>query len=504
MAKKIPQPATTTTLIKLADEVELVRFERNLGTLGFFGTNDHTTATSREIKAVVTRGDRRINVSWEFNGSAKFGLPSTACRDKFMVFMKIADESRNSDGVITNPIRFTGYRMIKELGLSPCGDLYDDIDRWGRRMVNTTITSEQMVYLAAKKIYSDKTVSVFRSFERMGSMSRGNRQEMYEVYVEDWLLENLNHRYVILLDLNAYKRLNRPTARGIFNHLYNFFSASDGRTVEKNYADLCAVLHQAVYTRPSKIKYTIGKSLDELVEIKYLSSWELLPLRMKEGFKLVLHEGTESAAFRNTYRKLQKPDTKALEDAPMSAEQTKALNALLEIGVVPPSKAKSLAANFSPEEVLDQIEYVHTLGYIKNLAGFVITQLEGELSVPATFKSKRKAEEATKRAEEQQSLEYQLQNAYREWVELRIDEEIRSRYSQAELQVQVRKTIDRIKQDDTLKSFFRFAEDQQKEQIATQYLRKEIREELALPLLGQWIESNRQPSLFFKRGQLDS
>ena len=60
-------------------------------------------------------------------------------------------EMRAQGGRVANPVRFSGYRMIQELGLSRNGEIYEEILRWGKRMTDTTITSEQVVYFAAKK-----------------------------------------------------------------------------------------------------------------------------------------------------------------------------------------------------------------------------------------------------------------------------------------------------------------------------------------------------------------
>jgi hypothetical protein len=135
-------------------------------------------------------------------------------------------------GKVQNPSRFTGYRLLKELGLSDAGQNYEDISNWGRRMADTTITSEKVIYFSAKKKYTDKTIHVFRSFQRVGESNLDNseRSEAYEVELEDWLLENLSHGYVIREDFRAYKALMRPTAMGIFGslHLWCFTQAREG------------------------------------------------------------------------------------------------------------------------------------------------------------------------------------------------------------------------------------------------------------------------------------
>ena len=137
------------------------RFEKNLLQIGFFGANDarDKNRTSRRIEQIVVRNGNKIKVAAEFRGSEALGLPSTTDRDKFIALLKIVSEERIKTGFISNPIRFSGYRLIQELGLSRNGEIYEEILRWGKRMTDTTITSEHVVYRAAKKVYSDEVAA---------------------------------------------------------------------------------------------------------------------------------------------------------------------------------------------------------------------------------------------------------------------------------------------------------------------------------------------------------
>ena len=205
---KAALPEATSTLIPLSVNVDFVRFEKNLLQIGFFGANDTRGKgrTSRRVEQTVTRDGHKVKVAAEFRGSDALGLPSTTDWDKFIALLKIVSEDRALTGQIANPVRFSGYRLIQELGLARNGEIYEEIVRWGKRMTDTTITSEQVVYFAAKKVYSDETLHVFRSFKRTGNskLDGSERQEQYEVVLEDWLVENLNQRYVIPEDFNAY------------------------------------------------------------------------------------------------------------------------------------------------------------------------------------------------------------------------------------------------------------------------------------------------------------
>ena len=71
-------------VISMPVGVDLIRFEKNLLQMGFFGAHDtrHTTQSSRRIEQWVTRdGGQKIKVAAEFRASQQFGLPSTSDRD---------------------------------------------------------------------------------------------------------------------------------------------------------------------------------------------------------------------------------------------------------------------------------------------------------------------------------------------------------------------------------------------------------------------------------------
>ncbi len=157
--------STEPTLITMPDAVDLIRFEKNLLQIGFFGAHERRGpgTSSRRIEQWVNREGKKIKVSAEFRSSEALGLPSTSDRDKYMAFMKLAMETRLRTGVITNPIRFSGYSLLNVLGQCDSGENYEALNNWGMRMADTTITSEQIIYSSSRKRYMNKTVHVFRS-----------------------------------------------------------------------------------------------------------------------------------------------------------------------------------------------------------------------------------------------------------------------------------------------------------------------------------------------------
>ena len=498
----------------IAVDVDLVRFEKNLLQIGFFGANDarDKNRTSRRIEQIVVRDGNKIKVAAEFRGSETLGLPSTTDRDKFIALLKIISEERARVGVIENPIRFSGYRLIQELGLARNGEIYEEILRWGKRMTDTTITSEHVIYRADKKVYSDEVLHVFRAFRRTGSsnLNGSERQEHYEVVLEDWLLENLNQRYVIPEDFNAYKQLTRPTAKGIFGNLHLWFHASQGRPVEKDYSELCNLLNVQAYPHLSKIKSTMGLALNELVSIKYLSRWDVQRMSSKAGYKIVMVPGEELLAILNQTRPERRDVSAASSQRPVLAEPAilshspqdqEAIDALKAHGVLP-AKAARLVSVFGSNTVIETVEYLssHVLDSrgrtVTNPAGLIIYSLENALPVPASFVSSRRRREAEavhsrRRLKEQQTLQEEI--AYLQWVDQQHDRAVRERYGDQELEAKLAELcVNMARQDERIRRM----PAKGRRDVAYRVLRKELAAGIELPSIEEWRNSSEQTRLF--------
>lgn len=510
--RKVDHQPNTSTLMPISVDVDLVRFEKNLLQIGFFGANDarDKNRTSRRIEQIVVRNGNKIKVAAEFRGSEALGLPSTTDRDKFIALLKIVSEERVKTGSISNPVRFSGYRLIQELGLSRNGEIYEEILRWGKRMTDTTITSEQVVYRAAKKVYSDEVLHVFRSFRRTGSsnLNGADRQEHYEVVLEDWLLENLNQRYVIPEDFNAYKALTRPTAKGIFGNLHLWFHASQGRPVEKDYSELCNLLNVQPYPHLSKIKSTMGLALNELVAIKYLSKWDVQKMSSKAGYKIVMMAGEELMAILDNTRPERREQaalpvrTAAVADlARSSMGDDEAITLLKQYGVLP-GKAQKLVEAFGRESVIDTVEYLaaqvisNKRKSVDNPAGLIIYSLENALPVPAGFISSRKSraiEYAKRERQQEEQKQIEEETAYALWVDEQQDRAVHDCYSEEALSLKVTKLArDLSGRDERVR---RMPESARRD-VAFRMLRKELAGEVQLPTFEEWRSATEQKQLF--------
>ena len=504
------------TLLTQPDAVDLIRFEKNLLQIGFFGAHERRgkqLSSSRRIEQWVNRDGKKIKVSAEFRSSEVLGLPSTADRDKYMGFMKLLMEMKLRSGVISNPIRFSGYSLLRVLGQCDSGENYEALNSWGKRMADTTITSEQVIYSSVRKRYMNKTVHVFRSFTRLGSSNLDNTEktDTFEVELEDWLLENLNESFVVPEDFNMYRKLVRPTAKGIFVYLYLWFFASQGKEVEKDYAELCALLNVRAYEHVSKIRETMGLSLADLVEIGYLKSWDIKPMSSKAGYKLVLAPGRAMREVLLLTQRKQLAFAAAHTDPPLSESREVAKAALIEQGVSQ-AKATELVRRFEPDTLLHRVEYVASQVQadhrkaIKNPAGYLISFVEGEQTVPATFKTKRQRqaderrrleEEAFQAVEISQSVaEMQHRQEYENWSLAEAEAVINDRFPGESLPRRLRELSSQLRKNENAAAMLDRMSSEIRRAELMRVLKKEIVSELALPSFEEWKGTHRQGDLF--------
>ena len=89
---------TQALLPVVVEEVDLVRVEKSLHSLGFFASTA-TRQMSRTVVQIFRRPDgQRIQAKAVIEGIPSLGLPTTADRDKYMAFMKIALDQRDFHG----------------------------------------------------------------------------------------------------------------------------------------------------------------------------------------------------------------------------------------------------------------------------------------------------------------------------------------------------------------------------------------------------------------------
>ena len=495
---------TAAVVVEKIASVDLVRVEKSLHSLGFFASTANREL-SRTVVQVIRRPDgQKIQAKAVIEGIQSLGLPTTADRDKYMALMKIALDQRDEEGQLMNPVRFTGSDMIKLLRLRKGGFHYDEINDWCKRMVATTIMSEASIFLADRRQFATDTFHVFDRVVLVGEQIHdGNRSEHYQVYLSHWQLTNLNEGFMLPLDFNAYLKLGRDIAKALFGHLSVWFYASRGEAVEKRYTDLCQLLNIRAYPHVSKARSVLAPSLDELVEIGYLSDWELAKTTGGEDFKLILSPGNRLMSLEH-FASVANPDARA----EIEARSPGWVQELIARGVTE-RRARQLVLDVAETQaVMDQIEYVEHLiqqdsksrRKIINPAGFYIWAIESNISVPDDFETarKRRVRQASAGAArgdgDAEMRALRLRQEYDEFCHFEVRRKIETAYTEEQRSAAVRDELKVVRKEQP-EWFQRMSETMRKD-LAMSRIRTKVREGLDLPSFERWSKLELQQRLF--------
>jgi hypothetical protein len=331
-------------------------------------------------------------------------------------------------------------------------------------------------------------------------LNDGSRSDFYQVYLSQWQLTNLNQGYLLPLDFNAYLQLKRDISKALFGHLSVWFYASRGQNVEKKYTDLCKLLNIRAYPHLSKARSVLEPSLQELVEIEYLSSWEVLRTACGGDFKLVLCPGRRLLSLPNF-----SPVVNAEARAALEARLPSWVNDLIQRGVAE-RKARQLALDIADDQpVSDQIEYAEHLiqqdqrarGKIVNPPGFFVWAIENNLSVPGAFETSRKrrlreTQEQVANAEHFRAL--QLKNEFDEYCQQEVSNHIQSDYPGERLEAALREQMKTIRREQP--EWFGRVPDAIRLEVAMSRLRAAIKQSLDLPEFEEWRTIQGQRPLF--------
>lgn len=542
MAKRTTRPDTRGTQLQLLEREPAqpslqFRIEKHLPEMGIFQTQRTRSARKEAEVRTMDLGTTYVNgfgqaaqKTVEFRSAC--GLPTNADRDKYVALMKIIDDQKKRYGKITNPVRVSGYEiLVGALQLSDGKENYTELMDFFERMVSTTIKSKWVIFDAARQVYRNDIVHIFdrvsEEVETEGRRARGR----HEIYLADWLLENVNRHSTYSLGFNDYLDLKKPAARGIFLLLHKWFRQAGVGRIERDYGHVCDLIGINAYPHLSKAREVLSPSLDELVEIKALSGWEMTRRLTGDGFKIVFWAGDIIRA--TVLRRYIKSSTAAPENpAATAADGTgcaaggkmlapshptpdsvaaseaeieiaaRALEAMLALGVYRQA-AEALLLRHDPDRILDLIAYLKSLveadtaGQIGNPAGMFIVWLRQEMPIPEHFLCRLRSQALAPSPEGQgqdreddapassaTGISWQQQEAYSNWVDQQIDLEIAALFPGEELNRKLSRIISENLRNDPV---FARITDRQRQNLARQLLAREVRGEITLPSMEQWI-----------------
>ncbi len=287
------------------------KVEKSLASLGFFTPSSRRIKNQKVKRVGFTReiDGKRVEVSAEIHPSAMFGLPVTADQDKYLALQKIITNTLQSDGKVTNPIRFKSSELLRLLNTSTkTGKNYKAISEWLDVMSATTIFSDGAVYTTGQKRYARDRFRVFdRALSFGKEMEDGTIADANYIWLSSWQLENINNKFLVPIDLETYRELKNHIAKALVPLLQVWLYASKKmESFEKRYADLCEMLTLQMYRSPSQIVRQLKPSLDELAQHGYLEKWRIEKTSDRKSFKIVLFHGPKF--HRDRRRRLEQKD----------------------------------------------------------------------------------------------------------------------------------------------------------------------------------------------------
>lgn len=518
MAKAVAAKQTVVELGEAGRAQDFIKLEKNLNYISFFSPSKSKRGKSNPQAAPRVRtityppkeiDGKIVQPRTTIKPDAQLGLPTTADRDKYMAFMKIVTDRKAKLGQVQNPIGFTTYELLKNLGLTDAGFHYEEVNQFLERMVSTTIKSEYAVYFHNTKRFAKDIFHVFNRAVLTGQeMPDGTVAQMNYVFLSDWQLENINTNYTFPIDFNSYRQLKRDIAKALFGHLHTWFYGSRGKPVERKYSDLCELLDIQRWPHISKAKQILQPPLDELIRIRYFQSWDLVHTSDGSDFKLIMAPG--EAILRITRPRLSAANP--VQD-PVMEELVKAL---ADRGVREADARRTLFdIDLDRQSVADQIEWfddqARRMGSaMTNPPGFLLATIRENWPVPPSFETTRKRQLRMRAAKEreqaaaiaapasQELRRIEIEEQYRLWIEARIDQEITQRFTAVEKTRRLRacrKLILEKYPGVYTKAVEGAGTSPALEEHAERMLREELKRDLTLPSLEEFIR-RPQATLF--------
>lgn len=312
-----PMPLEHDRSLTLADadrstqgpEREILRAEVNLLTFPFFALAKKglDRKTEIEYKAVVERGDRKVEILWQVTANAKYGFPGPF--DK-RVHKAIEHLLTELEPPIQNPVPFSIYDLCRRMGINRSGRNYAKVKKALERIKMTGIKSRQAYYSKPRKRWID---DVFNLYERIifkgEELPDGRIAETNYLYLSSWFLENWNALYLKPIDYDYYKELGVIAQR-----LYEllgvkfYYILRRGYThlhlhLRYRYSTLCKLLPLTRQPYLSLAHQQLDPAHEELLNTGFLAKveWEEKPLGSESDWFIYYYPGPRVKAEMESY-----------------------------------------------------------------------------------------------------------------------------------------------------------------------------------------------------------
>ncbi|MBS3793002.1 replication initiator protein A [Candidatus Bipolaricaulota bacterium] len=276
---------------------ETLPSEVNFLVLPFFSLSreDSYKKDGLEYRQVVERDDKTEEVVWKVSPSQEYGYPRIT--DK-KVFKAVEQLLRDRGYPIENPVTFSIYKLLNLMGKKSYGGRdYREVRESLERLVATTIKSKGTFYYKDEKRYLDEVFHLFSRVVFSGEkLPDGEEAEKNYLYLNSWLLENLNKYYVRPLDYEYYKSLDGALSKRLYELLgVKFFGLiKQGKPfLRYRYANLCALMPLKKQSYLSRARQILDPAHRELKGKNFFSGVDWEPREAGGGWYLRYEPGSK-------------------------------------------------------------------------------------------------------------------------------------------------------------------------------------------------------------------
>lgn len=272
--------ATTSRTTRTVEPAEssLVRPEMHMFLRPYFLLDKHADkSVGIDTRELVKVNGKELERRWCVKPDAEYGMPGPLERDVLLAIYEIAYENYLSKGLEVPELMQLGTmsHFVKRLGLTYCGKNATSVKLALKRLVHTTCKSENSFFDKSKNLFVTEAFQLLRAVGISGETDgNGGVIEQSFVRFDDRIRNNLNARYLMVIDLLYMRSLKSD----IVKHLYPLLSHWFWRTSQDSfwrvqYQWLAQHLGIKVWDKPWRAKQQLQAANEELKEKNYIAHY---------------------------------------------------------------------------------------------------------------------------------------------------------------------------------------------------------------------------------------
>ena len=180
-------------------------------------------------------------------------------------------------------IRFQGHEVLDRAGKDTGGREYQELNRCLMRLKGLTIGLGSQKTSATGEVHARSRRPTFLNMLRKvtlpGSVTKeGMVADAYEIQLEDWYWESLLAGNCFVVDRQLFHDVKGHIAKLLHQLLSHMFYLGNGSAMQ-SYSELVEGFELARYTAISQVRQQLGPAHEELRAHRFLTSWELVPVK---------------------------------------------------------------------------------------------------------------------------------------------------------------------------------------------------------------------------------